>query len=205
MQNLRPLRLNRTIRHMTHIVVVIIALTSLLLPIACQPKLTIIGEVDLKNIVDWNDVASLSYEEASKKYLGKTWTFTHLRPLGPSAKNEAKANACAQAYGITKVGYPTKKRPDLRSTGLLVYFNFGEEILEWIDGTDTDYTGTPLEIEKALPVELDVCTKCDFVEGKPGCEYRSTRLHIAGHMVKMDKQADGQDMILTVLPRGMAY
>ncbi len=174
------------------------------LPIACQPKLTVLGEVDLENVVDWNDVASLSYEDASKKYLGKTWTFTHLLPLGPSAKNEAKTNACAQAYG-TKVGIPTKKRADLRETGITVFFNFGDEILEWIDGTDTDYTGTPLEIEKALPVELDVCTKCNFVEGQPGCEYRSTRLHIAGHVVKMDKHAGGQDMFLTVIPRGMAY
>ncbi len=163
------------------------------------------GTVDSINPITVTELARMGIDSARKLYLGKTVTFRDLSPVGVSAKNERRKNVCMQ--GFVKRFYPTWMGK-LQDAAVGVFFNYGDEITEWLN--HTPYKPEDLVVETPLILEEDVCDTarvCNDGYESLGrrCIFASDRFLIAGKIISINVEERGRSFNVYLRPTGLRY
>lgn len=144
----------------------------------------------------------MGVDSANRLYAGRIVTFRPpLRPVGVSAKNEARENVYMQ-------GFIKRFKPFLgqfQSGGINVFFNYGDEITRWLKRLD--YKPEDLVVENPLVLEEDVCDTAHICSesGTTECIFRSKRLLIAGKIIGIRADDDGYAFGIFLRPTGLRY
>ena len=163
------------------------------------------GTVDSMNLVSVEEMAKLGVDSARKLYAGKIVTFLpDFAPVGVRAKNERKKNVCMQGFGK----WFNPNIGTFRSGGVNVYFNFGDEIRDWLKSRP--HTPEDLVVENPLQLSEDVCDSARVCT--PGdqkrerrCIFSSDRLLISGKIMAINAEAEGRNFLIYLRPTGLRY
>lgn len=162
------------------------------------------GVVDTVNTITLEDLVRMGVDSARARYAGKIVTFRDMTPVGVRAKNEERKNVCMQ-------GFLKKFRPYLGTVGdagISAFFNYGEEVSEWLK--HTPYRPQDLQVEHPLVLSEDVCDServCNELnpKGSRRCIFSSERLLIAGKIMSIHLEDDGWAFEVFLLPTGVRY
>ncbi len=178
---------------------------------ACQKagrKHITYGVIDTVNVVPLRSLADLSYEEIEAQYLGKVVTFSRMTPNGVRAKNEDCDNVCMMSFLPDSIGrgvqtpYWGGKKWEL--VDISVYFNWGDEIVEWLKHTEP--ANSPWQLENPLHVDFSICdtvTACVADEAKPACPFQDHFL-IAGKVIGFEISGTKHtDIYVKIRPTGL--
>jgi hypothetical protein len=192
--------------------ILFLSLVLVLMLVACQkkerPKVTY-GTVDTVNVVPLRSLADLTYEEIEAKYLGKIVTFSRMTPNGVSAMNEDRDNVCMMSFLPDSIGrgiqdpYWGGKHWDL--VDISVYFNWGDEIVEWLEHTQP--ANLPWQLDNPLQVDFSICDTvgaCDVDNPKAECPFQDHFL-VAGKVIGFENRLreDSKQIIVKVRPTGL--
>ncbi|HQF54892.1 MAG TPA: hypothetical protein PK208_07235 [Fibrobacteria bacterium] len=186
---------------------------ALALLAGCKPHETH-GTVDEANAITVVDVAKLGLAEAKKRYEGKIVTFKGpLEPTGVAGKNEAKPNACIQGFLKRFRELPEKIPSSVPGTsyqdgGLYVFFNFGDEMQEWLGSYNIDPKNVPvansLLLEEDMCDTAGVCSEGDLA-GERKCKFSSDRFLVSGQVVSIHEEGEGAGFKIELRPTGLRY
>jgi len=161
--------------------------------------------VDSVNLVSIEEMAKLGVDSARKLYAGKVVTFlSDFAPVGVRAKNERKKNVCMQGFGK----WFNPNIGAYRRAGINVFFNFGDEVKDWLK---SDFHN-PADLVLEYPLQLveDVCDTARVCT--PGdqkrerrCIFSSDRLLISGKIVSITTESEGRAFIVFLRPTGLRY
>ncbi|MCB9495810.1 MAG: hypothetical protein H6686_02880 [Fibrobacteria bacterium] len=172
------------------------------------------GTLDEENAITVVDIAKLGLAEAKKRYEGKVVTFKGpLEPTGVAGMNGAKPNTCIQGFVKSFWSLPEKVPSTVPGTnyqygGLYVYFNFGDEVAEWLSGRGTDPQVIP--VEHLLTLEEDVCDTAHVcsegdLAGDRKCKFSSDRFLISGKVMVIHEEGQGAGIAVRLRPTGLRY
>jgi len=163
------------------------------------------GTVDSVNLVSIEEMAKLGVDSARKLYAGKIVTFLpDFAPVGVRAKNERKKNVCMQGFGK----WFNPNIGTFRRGGVNVFFNYGDEVKDWLK-TDP-HNPADLVLENPLQLSEDVCDSAQVCT--PGdqkrerrCIFSSDRLLLSGKIIAISTEGSGRGFIVYIRPTGLRY
>lgn len=172
------------------------------------------GTVDEAHAITVVEVAKLGLAEAKKRYEGKIVTFKGpLEPTGVAGKNEAKPNTCILGFVRSFRDLPEKIPSSVPGTpyqggGLYVYFNFGDEVEEWL--TPGKYDPQHIPTQNLLSMEEDVCDTARVcsegdLAGERRCKFSSDRFLISGQVISVLEEGEGAGIKIRLRPTGLRY
>lgn len=172
------------------------------------------GTFDEANAITVVDLAKLGLVEAKKRYEGKIVTFKGpLEPTGVAGRNEAKPNTCVLGFGKRFRDLPEKIPSSVPGTnyqagGLYVYFNFGDEVEEWL--SPGSYAPQNIPMQNSLALEEDVCDTASVcsegdLAGERKCKFSSERFLVAGKVISVAEEGEGAGIAVRLRPTGLRY
>ena len=162
------------------------------------------GVVDTANTITLEELVRMGVDSARARYAGKIVTFRDMCPVGVRAKNEERRNVCMQ-------GFIKEFRPYLGTVGnsaIRVFFNFGDEVSEWLK--HTPYRPQDLLLDHPLALSEDICDSarvCNELspKGSRRCIFSSDRLLITGKIISISVEDDGWTFGVYLRPTGVRY
>jgi hypothetical protein len=132
-------------------------------------------------------------------------TFKDLEGLGHSAKDEMRHNAFMQSYNI-KSSHPYAEKSDYNGANIGVFFNFGENVYEWLDYGGVTPEMVTLDREFVFPVPLNEGT-CEYDEANQKCIYANPTIWISGKVLYAETRGggvDGESLNIFIRPIGVS-
>lgn len=158
---------------------------------ACERKIQRYGTIDHSKTIVLSDVAALGKKAAFDSLIGKTVTLKGFDLItgGPTAKWEARENACKLAFVDKDFEKYTNNGNTINLGYFSVSFNFSKE--EMLRRTEYGgLYGTTIPgfefAQDPLELDIDCCQRCKDYEDPYDCNFYGDSLIVTGQVYAID-------------------
>jgi hypothetical protein len=179
-----------------------ISMTAFMLS-ACEPDLTVLGNIDEKLLITKAQIHEMGFEKFEKNYLGKEVTITDLKPLGKGGGFNPAKGQCNISYDGTV--YRDGEFDISNRISVKIYANHTPSYALKQFFSKGSYIEGELGYEDEIDLPMEVCKSCDWNPDDKSCFYKSPNIIITGKIIQMGYNERSDRIAMVIRPKGFAY